>query len=624
LTDVYSNCTGNGGGRYGVRITFAAEGWMKNVKGWGHANTASITCYGIYLTGTATKVILEDCEGHGQGQWFNSTGYGIYASSSNEDGIILKNCLGFAGYQFGGTGSGTCYGIYAHKCIVISCRGITETAESGNVQYGIYLSDSAIQGGIYWCNQSVSGRGNVYACYSIGTSYAVGARFRATQSGTIYDIYVNSGTLTVTFCMYNTTGGAGTLAYGTGDRLGSPFSPTARGDMIAANATPVWSRLALGGATGSVLTRDATDPVWSGFYFTGTAGKTITFTGALTIGADTTITGGGTLALGGFTATIPATGTVALLATANIFTAAQTINVSSTTGFHVKNGSNEYIFGVDTAAFACYMGATPPITQATRLHLHYWGNQPTDTHAVFYTSARYTMTSDGFSSKYARVFRLQAYTDGSYALLGYLYAFSAEITTYNSGNVSNAIGMNFQITNYSTSTATISNAYGVILNIAQGASGVIYNGTGINLGVTARVPIGIGLTATGISGLSTTAIGLKIYDITLATTCKAIETNAGLVVINEGGDSASDMRVEGDTDTNLLFTDASADKVGIGTSSPTSKLDIAGDAEISSDKAYYFGDPTTNDTWRIVRSGNNLEIQRRESGSYVAKQIITA
>jgi len=43
--------------------------------------------------------------------------------------------------------------------------------------------------------------------------------------------------------------------------------------------------------------------------------------GTLTNATATTITGGGTLALGGFTLTVPATGTAALLATANVFTA---------------------------------------------------------------------------------------------------------------------------------------------------------------------------------------------------------------------------------------------------------------------------------------------------------------
>jgi hypothetical protein len=42
---------------------------------------------------------------------------------------------------------------------------------------------------------------------------------------------------------------------------------------------------------------------------------------------------------------------------------------------------------------------------------------------------------------------------------------------------------------------------------------------------------------------------------------------SGAVVFNDAGADV-DFRVEGDTDANLLFVDASADKVGIGTSSP--------------------------------------------------------
>jgi hypothetical protein len=43
------------------------------------------------------------------------------------------------------------------------------------------------------------------------------------------------------------------------------------------------------------------------------------------------------------------------------------------------------------------------------------------------------------------------------------------------------------------------------------------------------------------------------------------------LVINDGG-ANYDFRVEGDTDANLLFVDASADRVGIGTSSPSTKV----------------------------------------------------
>jgi len=48
------------------------------------------------------------------------------------------------------------------------------------------------------------------------------------------------------------------------------------------------------------------------------------------------------------------------------------------------------------------------------------------------------------------------------------------------------------------------------------------------------------------------------------------------ITFNEGH-ADIDVRIEGDTDTNLFFTDAGTDKVGIGTNSPNSKLQIDGD-----------------------------------------------
>lgn len=46
-------------------------------------------------------------------------------------------------------------------------------------------------------------------------------------------------------------------------------------------------------------------------------------------------------------------------------------------------------------------------------------------------------------------------------------------------------------------------------------------------------------------------------------------------VINEAGADV-DQRIEGDTDANLVFVDASTDRVGIGTSTPADKLDVSG------------------------------------------------
>lgn len=39
--------------------------------------------------------------------------------------------------------------------------------------------------------------------------------------------------------------------------------------------------------------------------------------------------------------------------------------------------------------------------------------------------------------------------------------------------------------------------------------------------------------------------------------------------------------------------------------------------------ALYFGDANTDGSWRILPVGNNLSIQRRESGSWVEKDAMT-
>jgi len=51
----------------------------------------------------------------------------------------------------------------------------------------------------------------------------------------------------------------------------------------------------------------------------------------------------------------------------------------------------------------------------------------------------------------------------------------------------------------------------------------------------------------------------------------------GIIVINDTGADA-DLRIEGDTDANLFFLDASADKIGIGTASPTNQLHLYKDS----------------------------------------------
>ena len=46
--------------------------------------------------------------------------------------------------------------------------------------------------------------------------------------------------------------------------------------------------------------------------------------------------------------------------------------------------------------------------------------------------------------------------------------------------------------------------------------------------------------------------------------------------------------------------------------------------QVESDGFIYFGGKDTDGTWRIGRSGNDWNMERRESGSYVAKGASTA
>ena len=46
------------------------------------------------------------------------------------------------------------------------------------------------------------------------------------------------------------------------------------------------------------------------------------------------------------------------------------------------------------------------------------------------------------------------------------------------------------------------------------------------------------------------------------------------IIINEGGEAAIDLRIEGDSETNLVFTDAGNDRVGIGEGAPDQRLHV--------------------------------------------------
>lgn len=74
--------------------------------------------------------------------------------------------------------------------------------------------------------------------------------------------------------------------------------------------------------------------------------------------------------------------------------------------------------------------------------------------------------------------------------------------------------------------------------------------------------------------------------------------------------------------TTQVMTIQGTGNVGIGAFPPSSKLDVEGDIETGAANAFYFGDPSTDGTWRIIRDGDDLSFERRESGTYVFKMKI--
>jgi len=94
----------------------------------------------------------------------------------------------------------------------------------------------------------------------------------------------------------------------------------------------------------------------------------------------------------------------------------------------------------------------------------------------------------------------------------------------------------------------------------------------------------------------------------------------GNVIINEDG-ADKDVRIEGDTDANLLFTDASADKVGVGTNAPAAKLHVKCDGS-SVDQLRLESSQSGGKSWAmscgIDSAAGDLSIRNQTDGLTVA------
>lgn len=142
--------------------------------------------------------------------------------------------------------------------------------------------------------------------------------------------------------------------------------------------------------------------------------------------------------------------------------------------------------------------------------------------------------------------------------------------------VTSAFAPNFANTNLTFDGMRSHNTNGNIFQITTDAgafneSWIYQESPGISLGYkNAQLNIGDGGGGSTLIGFRTSSIGGDyVFLIT-----------GSNVIINDQGQNI-DFRIEGDTDPNLLFTDASTDRIGIGKNTPNDKLDISGSVLIT-------------------------------------------
>lgn len=109
-------------------------------------------------------------------------------------------------------------------------------------------------------------------------------------------------------------------------------------------------------------------------------------------------------------------------------------------------------------------------------------------------------------------------------------------------------------------------------NNVKGAGTLYGVDNDINDTASGQTAYGIYTDVNGLAGSTNYGTYIDVYG---SGTNYAAIFNRGHIIANESGENF-DFRVEGDSDVNLFFTDASTDNVGIGTNSPSEKLEVNG------------------------------------------------
>ena len=237
--------------------------------------------------------------------------------------------------------------------------------------------------------------------------------------------------------------------------------------------------------------------------------------------------------------------------------------------FRVEGDTDANLLFLDASKDSVIIGNSNDGSLNSKLHVYEVGNFNTTNSRTVNILGRGYSTTDGTYYHIANNSRAEKYLSASTTDAGYCIGVNAVPVIYSPDGTNalaevTALRANASI-NTAASNVTVTNAYDIkTVPYFQGTNNTVTNHYGLYLGDAG-------------AGGTTPTNEYGVYQVNTAATNYFGGTLdvRGAAVFNEGGGNF-DFRVEGDTQANLLVCDASTDRVGIGTDSPSVELEVDG------------------------------------------------